>query len=179
MTIVYENHAGAPALETERLALRGHRAGDFADLAQMWADPDVVRWIGGRPFTPEEVWTRLLRAAGHWPVMGFGYWVLRDRASGRFVGEAGLADFQRDISPSFGGAPEAGWALAPWAQGQGLATEAMAAVLAWSDGVLKPERVVCMIAPENAASIRVADKCGFRKWRRTSYRGDPTVLFER
>ena len=174
-----ERASAAPTLETERLILRGHRADDFEQYAAMWGDPDVVRHIGGRPFTPEEVWARLLRAVGHWPAMGFGYWIVRDKASGWFVGEAGLADFKRDISPSFGGAPEAGWALTPSAHGRGLATEAVRAALAWSDQNLKPERVVCMIEPEHQASIRVAAKCGFKEAARTTYKTSPVILFER
>ncbi len=179
MTIMHQFHAQPPELQTARLILNGHQADDVADLLVMWSDPEVVRYIGGRPFTAEEVWARLLRAAGHWPVMGFGYWVIRERSSGRFVGEAGLADFRRDITPSFDGAPEAGWALAPWAHGRGLATEAMTAVMDWSDRVLAPDRTVCMISPAHAASIRVATKCGFREQLRTAYRGEPTIIFER
>jgi RimJ/RimL family protein N-acetyltransferase len=168
-----------PQLDTPRLVLTGHRAEDFEELLAMWSDPQVVRWIGGRPFSVEEVWTRLLRAVGHWPIVGFGYWVAREKASGRFVGEAGLANFKRDITPSFEGAPEAGWALARWAHGQGFATEAMGAVLAWSQEQLQPERTVCMISPGNTASIRVAEKCGYRETHRTSYRGEPAIVFTR
>ena len=61
----------------------------------MWADPEVTRYIGGRPFGVEEVWTRLLRYAGHWALLGYGYWAVIEKSSGRFVGEAGLADFHR------------------------------------------------------------------------------------
>ena len=81
----------APPIETPRLSLRGHTIEDFADSAAMWGDPNVTRFIGGRPFSEEEVWSRLLRYAGHWALKGFGYWVVRERSSGRFVGEvAGL-----------------------------------------------------------------------------------------
>jgi hypothetical protein len=41
----------APTIETERLRLRGHRVADFADVAAMWAAPEVVRHIMGRPLT--------------------------------------------------------------------------------------------------------------------------------
>ena len=77
----------------------------------MWSQPEVVRHIGGRPFTEEEVWGRVLRYIGHWTALDFGYWAIRDKESGRFVGEAGFADFKREITPSLGGAPEIGWAL--------------------------------------------------------------------
>jgi RimJ/RimL family protein N-acetyltransferase len=69
----------------------------------------------------------VLRYAGLWTLVGLGYWVARDRATGRFVGEGGLADFRRDLTPALGNAPEVGWVLAPWAHGRGLATEAVRA----------------------------------------------------
>ena len=169
----------APMLFTERLRLHGHGLRDFAESAGMWADPDVVRFIGGRPFTEEEVWTRLLRYVGHWAALGYGYWVIREAASGRFVGEVGFADFKRALDPPFD-APEIGWALAPWAQGRGYGLEAIQAVLAWGDGhFVTGARTVCMINPGNIASIRVAQRAGYREYARTNYKGAATVLYER
>src|SRR4051812_6375028 len=101
----------APTLETPRLTLRSHSLTDFDACAAMWGDPLVTQHIGGRPATPEEVWARVLRYAGLWAVLGFGYWIVEERATRRFVGEVGLSDFRRDITPSFGGAAEVGWAL--------------------------------------------------------------------
>lgn len=168
-----------PALDTERLLLRGHRREDLADCAAMWGDPAVTRYIGGRPSTREEVWARLLRYVGHWALLGFGYWVVVDKASGRFVGEVGFADFQREIDPPLGDAPEIGWALAPWAHGRGFATEAVRAAVAWGEARFGARRTVCLISPENLASIRVAQKCGYAESGRTHYKGEPTLLFSR
>jgi RimJ/RimL family protein N-acetyltransferase len=168
----------APPLETERLTFRGHTRADFDECAALWGDPEVTRHIGGRAFTHEECWSRHIRYVGHWALLGFGYWVVREKSSGRFVGEVGLADFQRDIVPSFDGAPEAGWVLATWSHGKGYATEGVRAVLGWSDANLGP-RTVCMIDPPNVASFRVAEKCGFHELVRTTYKGGPAVLFER
>lgn len=155
----------------------------------MWADPAVTRHIGGRPFSEEEVWARVLRYAGLWALLGFGYWVLRERATGRFVGEVGLADFRRNLTPPLGDAPEVGWVLATWAHGRGFATEAVRAALAWSDARqaaarladprLGPGRTVCLIDPENVPSIRVAEKCGYREATRATYREQATLVFER
>ena len=59
----------------------------------MWADPQVTRFIGGKTLTEEESWTKFLRYAGLWPFLGFGYWVVEEKASLAFVGEIGFADF--------------------------------------------------------------------------------------
>ena len=168
-----------PALDTERLQLRGHTLVDVAECTAMWADPDVTRYIGGRPASAEDTWARVLRYAGLWARLGYGYWVARERGTGRFVGEVGLADFRRDQTPPLDGAPEVGWALAPWAHGQGFATEAVRAALAWSDAHIQPARSVCLIHPENAASLRVAEKCGFREAARATYKGAETLVLER
>jgi len=179
----------APALDTARLTLRGHTAADFAECAALWADPVVTRHVGGRPLTPEEVWARVLRYAGSWALLGFGYWVVRDRDTGRLVGEVGLADFRRALDPPPPPGPEVGWALAPWAHGRGLATEAVRAALAWSDAHLVgaadgaagdgAHRTICLIAPANDASLRVAARCGYRLAMRTTYRGEETLVHER
>lgn len=169
----------APTLETERLILRAHRLEDFEPSAAMWGDEEVTRFIGGKPFTPEEVWQRMLRYPGHWALLGFGYWVLEEKATGAFVGEAGLLNLNRSIEPPLGDAPEAGWVLAPTAQGKGYATEAMTCAIAWTEAQLLPSRTVCMISPQNTPSIRVAEKLGYREYVRTAYKGSPTILLER
>lgn len=144
----------------------------------MWADPVVKLHIGGRPSTSEESWFRLLRYGGLWPLLGFGYWAVEERATGRFVGDVGFADFHREVTPSFDGAPEAGWVVASWAHGRGYGTEAVRAALAWGDAHFTVP-AVCMIDPGNDASIKVASKCGFVEYARTTFKGGPAVLFRR
>ncbi|HLM67263.1 MAG TPA: GNAT family N-acetyltransferase [Longimicrobium sp.] len=174
-----ENASAAPVLQTERLILRGHTLADFDECAAVWADPLVTRYIGGRPFTEEESWARVLRYGGMWPLLGYGYWAVRERDTGRYVGDVGLADFHRDVAPPLGHVPEAGWVLATWAHGRGFGTEAVRAVLAWSDAHLDAPRTVCIIALENAGSLRVAQKCGFGERERATYKGDEIVILER
>lgn len=169
----------APPLETERLTLRGHAVDDLAEYAAMWGDPEVVRHIGGRPFIAEECWHRLMRGVGHWHLLGFGYWVLREKRSGRLVGEVGFADLKRALDPPLGDAPEMGWVLAPWSHGKGLASEAVRAALGWAAAQWGERRLVCIIDPANAASFRVAEKAGFKEFARTLYHESPTVLLER
>ena len=145
----------------------------------MWALPEVVRYIGGKPFTGEEVWARLLRYAGHWQWMGFGFWALEEKSTGAFAGELGFAEFKRELQPSIEGTPEVGWVLAPHAHGKGYATEALQAAIAWGDERFGQTRTVCLIHPENLPSLRVAEKCGYHEFKRTMYKGQPTIILER
>lgn len=167
-----------PIVETPRLILRGHTTDDFGDCAAMWADPEIVRFIGGQPSSGEQAWARLLRYVGHWELLGFGFWAVVERATGRFAGEIGLADFKREIDPPVGDL-ETGWVLQRWAHGRGFATEALAAVLAWSDAKFPRRPTACVIDPANTASIRVAMKCGYVERARRTYHGDPILVFER
>jgi RimJ/RimL family protein N-acetyltransferase len=175
----FDSAVQIPVIETARLKLRGHRLDDFIPCAAMWADPTVTRHIGGKPFTEEESWSRLLRYAGHWAMLGFGYWVVEEKAVGGFAGEIGFADYKRILEPSLKDVPEIGWALTTQAQGRGYATEAARAVIAWGDAHLGCSRTACIIHPENLRSIRVAEKCGYRELLRTTYRGQPTTVFLR
>lgn len=166
-------------IRTERLTMRPHCLDDFAASAKLWADDDVVRHITGRPSTREESWGRLLRYIGQWQALGFGYWVVSETASGAFVGEVGFGEYHREIEPPLEGIPELGWVVMPAAQGKGYATEAVRAAISWAQEHLAATRTACIIDPENRVSIRVAEKCGFRFVRETTYRGQPTLLFER
>ncbi len=169
----------APVVETPRLRLRAHVADDLPFCAAMWRDPDVVRFIGGRAFTREEVWARILRYTGMWTMIGHGFWAIEEKASGRLIGEVGVMEARRDIEPSFEGEPEIGWALVPSAHGKGYASEAVGAALAWADTCIDAPMHVCIISPENSASIKLAERFGFRERARTTYHGSDTIQFER
>lgn len=169
----------APRLETDRLILRGHRPADLDLRTEMTGDAAVMRYVGGVAQDPEENWTRILRYAGHWTLLGYGFFAVEEKAGGAFVGEAGLADFHRGLGEDFDSFPEGGWIFSAAAQGRGYATEAMAAVIDWYEAMFGPRRMVCVIAPENAGSIRVASKLGFRPFAERPYRGEEKILFAR
>jgi RimJ/RimL family protein N-acetyltransferase len=168
-----------PTLETERLILRPHRLADFDTYVEMWADPDVVRFIGGKPFDRESSWSRFLRHAGIWQHLGFGFFAIEEKATGLFVGEAGFHDMRRQLEPSIEGTLEAGWALMPTGQGWGYATEAMTAAIAWAEARFPGQRMTCIIDPDNLPSIRVAGRLGFKELVRTTYNDARIVIFER
>jgi RimJ/RimL family protein N-acetyltransferase len=168
-----------PAVTTERLILRGCRAEDRDDFASLWGDPAVTRFIGGQPSTPDESWRRLLGIAGHWALFGFGFWLIEERESGRFVGQVGLARLLRGLGARFDDVPEAGWVLASWCHGKGYGTEAAQAALAWGERELAMTRCVCMIDPTHEASLRVAEKCSFTRFAQTTFKESPVILLER
>ncbi len=145
----------------------------------MWADSAVVRHISGKPFTQEESWSRLLRYAGHWVLLGFGYWAVETKDTGRFVGEVGFADYQRDMDPPQRGLPEAGWVIKTSQHGQGYATEALTCIVAWADRHIPCDRTFCIIDPQHAASIKVGRKAGYGQDVMGSYRGQPTLVLTR
>jgi RimJ/RimL family protein N-acetyltransferase len=171
--------ADIPVLETARLRLRALRLEDFAAFAAMWSDPQVVRFVGGVPLARDEAWSRFLRQMGMWHYLGFGTFAIEKKDSGAFLGACGFHDLFRNITPSLEGTMEAGWALPPAAQGQGIAEEAMRAALAWADRVHARMRKTCIIRPCNAASLHVAAKLGFAEYARADFDGGPIILLER
>jgi RimJ/RimL family protein N-acetyltransferase len=170
----------APIVETERLRLRAFRADDFASFAAMYADPEVVRHTGdSEPRTSEQSWSTFLVIPGHWHYLGFGAWAIEEKASGRHIGDIGFTERRRDRGIDLDGVPEMGWALATSSFGKGYATEAVQAALVWGRAHFGARRVIALTSEQNTASIRVAQKCGFREFRRGLSAGRSRIFFER
>jgi RimJ/RimL family protein N-acetyltransferase len=145
-------------IQTERLAMRMLRDDDLDALAQMYADAETMRYIGiGEPLDREATWREVAMHLGHWRLRGYGMWALEERATGTLIGRAGL------WNPEGWPALEAGWLVARPRWGEGFATEAARAILDHAFAVLGLEHIVSFIHPDNAASIRVAEKMGGRR----------------
>ncbi|WP_240320686.1 GNAT family N-acetyltransferase [Sphingomonas crusticola] len=170
--------ADGPQIETERLRLRRHRLTDLDARAAMTSNSTTMAFVGG-PQDYEENFNRLLRYAGHWALLNHGVFLIEERAGGGFVGEAGLAYFRRGLGPDFDGFPEAAWMIAASAVGQGYATEAITAAIAWYEQNFGRGRKVCIIDPGNGPSLRVAAKLGFRPFRDAVFKDRPVILHER
>lgn len=140
--------------------LRGHRVSDHGECAALWGDAEVTRFIGGKPQSSQDAWFRILRYAGSWELLGFGFWAITDRETGAFLGEGGVGDFQRGAMELVG-APEVGWALSPAAWGRGIASEAVGAILAWADVHLDASETRCLISNDNVGSVKVATRHGY------------------
>jgi RimJ/RimL family protein N-acetyltransferase len=166
-------------ITTERLVLRKHTIQDTDLVFELATDPAVLQFIRGVPASREEAWHRLLRYAGHWSLLGFGMFAVFERATNQFIGEVGLADFQRGLGDNFDGTPEAAWLLKGNSHGKGFALEAMTAALNWFDEQAISSRSVCIIDPRNTASIRLAGKLGFHHYDQGFYKGNEVNKYER
>lgn len=166
----------APVIETERLRLRPHQLSDVPECGAMWADPEIARYTIGDPSPPPRTWLRILGYRGHWTLLGFGYWAIEEKASGRYIGEMGFADFRRDLYPAIEAMPEAGWVLAAHAHGRGYATEGLRAVVAWGDRHFGSLSTACIIRRANHRSFRIADKLGYRAIQPTAADASDVIL---
>jgi len=164
-----------PTIETPRLRLRPLRGDDLDAFAAIWADPRVTSFIGGTPRPRADVWLRMLATEGHWRWLGYGYWIVE--RDGELIGNAGFADFKRDIVPALD-APEVGWAYAADHWGQGYASEVLAAMVAWADAQ-RWTKTVAIIDPGNAASARVAEKMGYSQQHTAQFNGAVTRVYAR
>ncbi|WP_069058790.1 GNAT family N-acetyltransferase [Sinorhizobium sp. RAC02] len=168
-----------PVLETDRLVLRGFQSDDLDALTAMWSMPEVVRYISGVPLSREQSWVRLLRHIGMWSVMGFGFWAITEKASGQLIGESGFHEMRREMVPSIEGTMEAGWGLIPDYQGRGYASEVLETILPWAEANHHGAAITCIIDPDNAPSIRLAQRHGFKEFARSTYQDSDIVVFRR
>jgi RimJ/RimL family protein N-acetyltransferase len=144
-------------LETERLTLRMLRESDLDAYAEMLADPEVMRYIGpGQTLSRPLAWRNLAMILGHWQLRGYGLWAAEERASGELIGRVGC--WQPEGWPGF----EVGWLLRRASWGKGYATEGARAALDFAFTRLGRPEVISLIRPDNAPSIRVAERIGER-----------------
>ena len=159
-----------PTLETQRLRLRPFRERDLDDYAALHADPEVMRPIG-------ETWDRARSARhlafqlGHWQLWGSGTWAVEHQETGAFLGKIGFSE------PEGWPGCELAWMLARRWWGHGFATEGARAALSYALSVLKRDRVISLIDPENRASIRVAERIGERLLGRVDHWGSEMLCY--
>jgi RimJ/RimL family protein N-acetyltransferase len=161
-----------PLLETPRLGLRALRDDDLDAYAAMVGDPQVVRYLGdGNILDRGEAWRHLAMLVGHWELRGYGMWAVTLRGTDAMIGRVGL--FNPEGWPGF----EIGWTIARSSWGKGYATEAACRARDYAFDVLHRPDAISVIHPENAASIRVAEKIGARLDRRELVRGAERLIY--
>ena len=158
--------SGTGRLVAERLRIR-----HLGQIWEMHRDPWVVTTLGG--LRADEETAHYLRGdLDHRERYGYGIWVFRDRAEGRFVGRAGL----RNTCVGGHDGVELPYALVAEYWDRGPATEMSRAILKLALDRLGLADVVCFALPTNRASQRVMEKAGFGYERDVVYAGLPHVL---
>jgi RimJ/RimL family protein N-acetyltransferase len=160
---------------TERLVLRGWRDEDLDPFAAMCADPAVMRFVGpGTPLDRGQAEASLAMVRDHWLHYGFGLWAAEESDTAQLAGFVGLA-----VVNDRSGDVEIGWRLRQDFWGRGLATEGAQAARDHAFAELGLPRIVALVHPENAASIRVTEKIGMSRDRqRTNRYGRLEVVYE-
>ncbi|HTJ62974.1 MAG TPA: GNAT family N-acetyltransferase [Alphaproteobacteria bacterium] len=149
-----------PVLETPRLRLRPYRDTDLDGLAELCADPEVMRHF------PETLDRSAAAAFGerikaHFDRHGFGPWSVEIKGKTDYVGFVGLMvpTFETHFTPCV----EVGWRLARRHWQNGYATEGARAVLAYGFETRGCDEIVSMTVPANKRSRAVMDRLGMTR----------------
>jgi RimJ/RimL family protein N-acetyltransferase len=162
-----EQNGRVTTLTTPRLVLRPWRPDDLDELAAIYGDPEVMRYIrDGSTQDREQTAASLEKLSAAWAEQGFGLFAVEVRATGVLAGWAGLAvpTFLPEVMP----AVEIGWRLGRPFWGYGYATEAARAALRFGFVERDLHRIIRIRHVDNARSGRVMEKLGLRFDRRAS-----------
>ena len=143
-------------IETERLLLRPPQLIDLDRWAEMMADEDGTRYVGGVQPKPM-VWRSLMSQAGAWALTGVAMFSVIEKSSGRWVGRVG------PWQPFGWPGTEVGWSLHHDMWGKGYAIEAARVMVDYAFTSLGWTDVIHCINPGNVRSQRVAERLGSTK----------------
>ncbi len=132
--------------------------GGRTTLPLLPADPEVTRYLSGRPMSRQATADFVRRIRRHWDEWGYGLWAvehLTDRQLISFIGLSHHRWYPDEV--------EVGWRLDSRYWGRGLATEGAAAALRQGFAEIGLRRVISIIHGENVGSRRVAEKIGLRR----------------
>ncbi|MFG2329508.1 GNAT family N-acetyltransferase [Streptomyces sp. NPDC048604] len=155
-------------IRTPRLLLRRWTDDDLVPMAEINADPEVMRWIGGGAvWDLEETAEGIERWEEEWDEEGFGLFAVELIGSGELIGFAGLSvpEFLPEVLP----AVEIGWRLGRPFWGQGYASEAAHAALEFALQDRGLDRVISIAHVGNTASENVMRKLGMVLERETTH----------
>src|SRR5438552_3450720 len=146
-----------PTLSTPRLRLRQFRAEDTDAMHECFADPEAMRFWN-RPVHTKRIETeRVVRSCIDCTPSYYRFWAVADAATDRCLGMVNYHDGHiRSKRVTIG------YIIDPARQRQGIATEAVSAMLGFCFGELRLHRVQAFIDPDNTASRSLVEKLGFR-----------------
>ncbi len=158
-------------LATPRLSLVPFSDEHIEGLHALNADPEVMRYISGRPETREQTVAMVERVKQRWVEFGYAWWSFIARDSGQIVGAGALQNLRRDasLSPDPACPLEIGWRLRRDCWHQGLATEAARAIANFAFDSIRADELYAVCNPDNVASAKVMQRlgmqdCGLQTW---------------
>ena len=164
--------SACPTLTTERLVMRPFRADDVDPFLAAMTAPEVREALHvPDDYSKAAAWGALCFFPGLWELRGLGQWALEERATGRFVGRAGLHWRIDDDWPGV----EVGWMLDPSVWGSGYATEAGARAVRYGFEELAEDALYSVILPTNTRSQAVAQRLGYLPGRERTMSFFPSV----
>jgi len=152
------NSAEQTVLQLDGFVMRSLQCSDLDALAEIWADPEVTRFLPSRgvPISRENAEKSLQSFIKHWQERGYGVWAIVENNSSQMIGYCGLRylDEIDEVEVLYG------LAQAYW--GRGIATQAAQAAVSYGFNVAKLDKLIAMALPDNLASRRVIEKAGLQ-----------------
>jgi ribosomal-protein-alanine N-acetyltransferase len=163
-------------LETDRLSLRRLLPEDLDNLYAFYSDPEIRRYFPEGTLTYDETREELeWFLNGHPSHPELGLWATIHKETGQFIGRCGLLPWTIDGREEV----EVAYLLAKEYWRQGLGSEAARGILEYGFEHLGLSRLICMIDPENQASIGVATNIGMTFEREAVDEKGPFLIYSR
>lgn len=143
-------------LHTPHLRLEPFADAHLMGLHAMNREPEVMRYITGKPETLDDTRAAIARTQARWATWGYGWWALIEQDSGALAGAACLQHMGGERSNPH----ELGWRLHPAHWGKGYAIEAARRIAAHAFDDQRAPLLMAVRHPDNTASGRVMDKLG-------------------
>lgn len=156
-----------PVIQTKRLTL-GPITTEFVEAFAAFCQTDRSKFLGGPTDDPDAAWESCTLHAGHWVLRGYGglQMALKD---GTLVGRIAI------WHPRWIPEPELSWVTFEDFEGQGYAYEAATALRDWMAEEKGIGPLMSLIDPENARSIKLAERLGATREGTHTYEHGKTV----
>jgi ribosomal-protein-alanine N-acetyltransferase len=142
---------------TERILMSKFMKEDINEFFEIVKKHEVGEWLGlGKGMSFEETEGYISRILKHWTLHNFGVWALKNKSNKEIMGHCGLRyiDDTEDI--------EIIYLLDPKYWGKGIATEAGNEAVQYAFNILKIDKLLARIRPNNSRSKNVINKIGFK-----------------
>ncbi len=166
-------------LHSPRLRLEPYEDRHFEGLHAMNRLPEVMRYIGVAPETPDVTRAGIARVKARWLDWGYSWWAFVHLDSDRIAGGGCIqhlrreADLPSDFNTLRQNPLEIGWRLHPDFWRQGLASEAAQVMAAFAFDTLSAPELLAVRHPDNLGSKRVMERLGMRYRGLERWYGEP------